>query len=382
MRHSGFMRIVVIFFVLLMVSIAGISILASTTFQGGTAALAEIANVARTVAETPADEPAPSAGQATAAAPAEGEAVTFVIRQGETTGSIAQRLADMKLVPNATLFRYWVQWRGAESRLQAGEYQLRHGMSMDELVDVLQTAKAADVAITFVEGQRLEEFAEAIQKANVGIDGERFLELARRGNFAYDFLEGKPAGASLEGYLFPDTYRVIPNKTTAEELIHQMLARFGQAFSPQLREEARRNTGLTLHQTVILASIVEREAQRKEERPRIAAVFTNRLRVNECLCADATIQYWIGRSPDWWPRLRDQVRNIAPESPYNTYTNHGLPPGPIASPGLSALQAAARPEQTDYMYYVRDDIKNDGSHQFARTLDEHQRNIARYQRSS
>jgi UPF0755 protein len=397
------MRIVVVFMMLLMVSIVGVSLLASTTLKSGTEAVVDFANTARAQSQplvaTPIPaprEPAPSRQQAAppgsgaqtapTVAPAEpvaaGESTAFVVQQGETTGSIAERLTQSGLVPHAALFRFWVQWKGAEGRLQAGEYRLRQGMSMDEIIDAMLTARARDVAVTFVEGRRLEEYAEILQGADVGIEGQRFLELAKRGNFAYDFLESKPPGATLEGYLFPDTYRVIPGKTTAEELIHQMLKRFGETMPPQVREQAQKNTGLSVHQTVILASIVEREAQVRGERNRIAAVYTNRLRDRECLCADATIQYGIGKAPEWWPVLRQRARDIEPQNPFNTYTNAGLPPGPIASPGASALQAAGDPEKTAYKYYVRNDVQNDGSHVFALTLAEHEQNITRYQRRS
>ena len=275
------MRIVVIFMMLLMVSIAGVSLLASTTLKSGTEAIVDFANTARAQSQplvatpipAPREEasarppgapvqPAPTVAPAASAAPvAEGESTAFVVRQGETTGSIAERLTQTGLVAHPTIFRFWVQWKGAEGRLQAGEYRLRQGMSMDEIIDAMLTARARDVAVTFVEGRRLEEYAEILQGADVGIEGQRFLELAKRGNFAYDFLESKPPGATLEGYLFPDTYRVIPGKTTAEELIHQMLKRFGETLPPQVREQAQKNTGLNVHQTVILASIVEREAQ-------------------------------------------------------------------------------------------------------------------------
>ncbi|HEX2514184.1 MAG TPA: endolytic transglycosylase MltG [Chloroflexota bacterium] len=393
------MRIVVIFMMLLMVSIVGVSLLASTTLKSGTEAIVDFANTARAQSQPlvatpipapreegparPPNAPAQPAPTVAPAAPvAEGETTAFVVRQGETTGSIAERLTQTGLVAHPTIFRFWVQWKGAEGRLQAGEYRLRQGMSMDEIIDAMLTARARDVAVTFVEGRRLEEYAEILQGADVGIEGQRFLELATRGNFAYDFLESKPPGATLEGYLFPDTYRVIPGKTTAEELIHQMLKRFGENMPPQVREQAQKNTGLNVHQTVVLASIVEREAQVKGERPRIAAVYTNRLRDRECLCADATIQYGIGKGPEWWPVLRQQARTIEPQNPFNTYTNPGLPPGPIASPGASALQAAAEPEKTAYKYYVRNDVQNDGSHVFALTLAEHEQNITRYQRRS
>lgn len=374
------MRIVLVFMMLLAVSIVGLGVLFS---QGGGNVLAALAAApGGTGAAPPSDQPSGTGGEGAAPRLAPGQVVTFTIRSGETTGSIAGRLADQGLVGNATIFRFRVQFRGADGLLQAGDYQLRAGMSEDELIEALQQAKAKDVSITFIEGRRIEEFAESLEKADLGIDAKRFLELAKRGNFAYDFLESKPPSASLEGFLFPDTYRVVPGKTTAEELIHQMLKRFGDSFPAPLREQARRNTGLSVYELVTLASIVEREAQVREERARIAAAYVNRLRDKEGLFADPTIQYAVAKPGDWWPVLRDQPRNIMPESPYNTYVHWGLPPSPIANPGVSALRAAAEPEKVDYKYFVRNDVKNDGSHVFARTLAEHERNRVQYQRVS
>jgi UPF0755 protein len=384
------MRIVLIFLVLLAVSVTGVSILASNGLASGSPIVGQPRSAAPASSPAapknaqdqppPAQPSAPQAQQASAAPTpaAEGEAVTFTVRNGETTGSIADRLTQAGLVQNALFFRLWVQYRGAEGKLQAGDYQLRRGMSMDELVEALQAAKAKDVAITFIEGRRIEEFAEIVRTADVGIDADRFLNLAKSGKFTYDFLEGKPPSASLEGYLFPDTYRVIPGTTTADDLIHMMLKKFGDTVTPQMREQAKAN-GLTIHQLATLASIVEREAQVRDERPTIAAVYVNRLKVKEPLGADATIQYAIGKPGEWWPTLRDLARNIAPDSDYNTYTHQGLPPGPISSAGASALAAAADPAKVDYLFYVRNDVKNDGSHVFARTLAEHNANIARYQ---
>jgi UPF0755 protein len=391
------MRIVLVFLALLVVSVGGLGFLLTDMMKGGgpsivgavrsnsqppQAAQQPVAAPAQpdvkptTVAPANPQPPAPAPAPAQAAT---GDTIPFTIGQGDTTGVVAQHLADAGLVPSPLLFRFWVQFRGAEGKLQAGDYQLRQGMSMDELIEALQTAKEKDMAVTFIEGRRIEEFADALDKANLGIDSKRFLDLAKRGNFTYDFLESKPPSSSLEGYLFPDTYRVVPGKTTPEDLIHQMLKRFGDALTPQVREEAKAN-GLTIHQLVTMASIIEREAQVKEERPRISAVFYNRLRDKECICADATIQYAIGKPANWWPQLQDQAKNIAPDDPYNSYTHGGLPPGPIANPGAASLKAAAEPEKTGYRYYVRDDIKNDGSHQFATTLAEHEANIRRYQR--
>ena len=382
------MRIVLVFLMLVVVSTAGVGILAKNVFRNGVLPI-QVSAAGRAVPETsqPAVQPAvpqPALTQVPRATAAprvvEGQAATFTIQQGETTASIARRLAEIGLVGNATLFRFYVQWKGAEGKLQAGDYQLLQGMTMDELIEALQAAKAKDVPVTFVEGRRIEEFAEALRAANVGIDADRFLELARRGNFAYDFLEGKPASATLEGFLFPDTYRVIPGKTTPEELMHQMLKRFGDSFPVQLRDQAKKSTGLSVYETVILASIIEREAQVKTERPTVAAVYVNRLRIKEPLGADATVQYAVAKSGDWWPPLRDLARNIAADSPYNTYNRAGLPPTPIANAGAAAIKAAADPDKVDYLFYVRNDVKNDGSHVFARTLFEHQQNITKFQR--
>ena len=389
------MRIAVVFLVLMAVSIFGVSLFFRTAQDGQYSLFSGFKGEAAPVpVDTGPTEPAPNqqggtppasqAGASPSAAPVQqvqpGETVTFTIKSGETTSSVAERLAQQGLTRHALLFRFWVQWRGAEGKLQAGDYQLRQGMTEDELIEALQTARAKDVAITFIEGRRIEEFAEMIEKADIGISSQRFLDLARRGNFTYDFLETKPPGATLEGFLFPDTYRVIPGKTTAEELIHAMLKKFGEQFPPAMREAAQRNTGLNLYQAVTVASIVEREAQVRDERPRIAAVYVNRLRDREGLFADPTIQYAVGKAGDWWPVLRDSPRNISPESRYNTYVHNGVPPSPIANPGASALRAVAEPEKSDFKYFVRNDVANNGSHVFSRTLAEHEANRVRYSR--
>ena len=388
------MRIAVVFLMLMAVSIFGVSLFLRTAQDGQYSLWGGFTGeAAPATADEPAAEPAPSQqaaptvpqpATAQSSAPVQqvqpGETVTFTVKSGETTNSVAERLAQQGLTRHALLFRFFVQWRGAEGKLQAGDYQLRQGMTEDELIEALQTAKAKDVAITFIEGRRIEEFAEMIEKADIGISSQRFLDLARRGNFTYDFLETKPPGATLEGFLFPDTYRVIPGKTTAEELIHAMLKKFGEQFPPAMREAAQRNTGLNLYQAVTVASIVEREAQVREERPRIAVVYVNRLRDREGLFADPTIQYAVGKPGDWWPVLRDSPRNIAPESRYNTYVHGGVPPSPIANPGASALRAVAEPEKSDFKYFVRNDVANNGSHVFSRTLAEHEANRVRYSR--
>ncbi len=327
-----------------------------------------------------------SLGQSTPAPTvAPGAQTTFVIAPGDTATVISERLAEVGLVPNARLFRVAVIWRGAEDRMLAGSYQVRQGMSMNELIDAFQIPKVREVSLTFIEGRRLEEQAETIATSGAGIDPEQFLLSARRASFVYEFLQARPAGTTLEGYLFPDTYRVLPNDTTADDVIHLMLRRFGQIVTPQFVADVRSSTGLpdlTVHQIVTIASIVEREAAVPAERARIASVYLNRFRDGEGMFADPTVQYAIGKPGAWWPVLRDAPRLIAPDSPYNTYVKRGLPPGPIANPGEASLRAMASPDGGGFKYFVRNDVRNDGTHVFAVTLREHEANRVKYQKPS
>lgn len=237
-------------------------------------------------------------------------------------------------------------------------------------------------------GWRLEQTFEALERSAPGIDIRRLQAVARTGQIeglseaARAVLSRRPVGASLEGYLFPGTYEVPTTNTSPEDLLRAAIERLAKRFPPSAWSLAERTTGLTRAQLVILASIVERETARPDERGKVAGVYLNRLRQPECLCADPTVQYGLGRPGDWWPLLRARARDLAPESFFNTYTHRGLPPGPICSPGEEALRAAMQPASTDELYFVRNDIANDGSHVFARTLAEHEANRARVQRHS
>jgi len=197
-------------------------------------------------------------------------------------------------------------------------------------------------AISFASGQRIEEYAEVVALVASGIDPQQFLELARRGRFSYDFLASKPASASLEGYLLPGTYRVLPGQTTAETLMRQLLTRFGESFPPALRAQAKQTAGLDVHQAVILASIVERAAPPAERQP-LAADYVDRLRRGECLCADVTLRYALRKPGDWWPALPAPAQSVLRESPYNSHVHHTLPPGPICNPSADTLRAVAAP---------------------------------------
>lgn len=320
--------------------------------------------------------PAPFTLNALAGPPSDSsEPVTFVVQPGETTTQVANRLAQQGLVRSALVFRLMVKQMGADGKLQAGEYQLRRNMSIQEIIATLQRAVLKDYPITFIEGHRLEEYAETIA-GRPPLDPNEFLMLARSGEFASDFLSSRPPGASLEGYLYPDTYRVT-ERTTTRELIEMMLRRFGEVFTAEMREEARAR-GLTIHQVLTIASIVEREAVVPEEAPLIAGVYYNRLSRGMLLNADPTVQYALGyqeAEKSWWKRQLLFI-DLDVRSPYNTYRNTGLPPGPICNPGLRSIQAALRPQETQYLYFV---ARGDGTHVFARTLEEHIRNQQLFQ---
>ena len=201
----------------------------------------------------------------------------------------------------------------------------------------------------------------------------------------YPFLQGRPAGTSLEGYLFPDTYDLPETDATAADLLARQLDNFADQVLPRY-DEARQagTTALDLHSVLTLASIVEREAVVPEERPAIAGVYLNRLAAGMPLQADPTVQYALGFQPttgQWWktPIFLEEYSSVV--SPYNTYLNAGLPPGPIASPGLSSIAAVLAPEAHDYLFFV---ALPDGSgrHVFAKTFEEHQENVRRYQQGN
>ncbi len=282
------------------------------------------------------------------------------------------------LITDAQLFRWLVRYRGVDAQLEAGEYQLSPDMTLDEIVDTLQYGRLRDVTVTIPEGKRAEEVAELLEAQGL-VEGEVFLALVQSGGFPYDFLFGRPddAPSSLEGFLFPETYR-FPVDYDAEQILDLMLATFGERFSPEMRQLAAEK-GMTIYEVVTLASIVEREAVIPEERPIIASVYLNRLEQGMYLQSDPTVQYALGYQEDagqWWKIPMSLEEDVQIDSPYNTYLYPGLPSGPICNPGLASLQAVLEPADTAYLFFFS---RFDGSHAFAETYEEHLRNQEQYQ---
>jgi UPF0755 protein len=302
----------------------------------------------------------------------------FTINPGETAATIAPRLQREGLVADSQLFLYLVRYRRVDAQLEAGEYELRPNMTMDEIIETLQHGRLREMSVTIPEGKRAEEVAALLEERGV-VDGVTFLTLVREGSTGYDFLADRPADApaSLEGFLFPETYR-IPIDYDAAQIVDLMLVTFAERFSPEMRQAAGER-GMSVHEVVTLASIVEREAVVAEERPIIASVYLNRLEQGMYLQSDPTVQYALGYQEDaaqWWKIPMSLEEDVQVDSPYNTYMYPGLPPGPICSPGLASMQAVLEPADTTYLFFFS---KFDGSHAFAETYEEHLRNQEEYQ---
>jgi UPF0755 protein len=305
-----------------------------------------------------------------------GNTVEVSIAEGSTPKSIGESLEDAGVIESATQFASLVELLGYEAALQAGEYEFSSDTPEIDAVYRVRRGIVSARNVTVVEGWRLEEVADALSR--LGIDRESFLAQARARNFDHPFLAEVPGGTSLEGYLFPARYPV-RRDDTATGVLEAMLQAFGENLPPEVVEQARAN-GLTLHEVVTLASIIEREAVIPEERPIMAQVFLRRLREGIPLGADPTVQYAVADDEDsveqngyWKSGLT--LQDLELDSPYNTYQNQGLPPGPIANPRLDSILAVVNPANTNYLYFV---AKPDGSHAFSSTLEEHQQNIEMY----
>jgi UPF0755 protein len=301
---------------------------------------------------------------------------SFSIRLGEPTITIADRLQSEGLITNASAFRNFLVYSGMDTTLQAGNYELSPGMTALEIAQALQDATPADVMFHILPGWRIEEIAAALPTSGLNITPEAFQQAASNPPEDVDVSSELPPGASLEGFLYPDAY-TLPRETTLNELINQILQDFNTHVDSDLRQGFA-NQGLSLYQGVTLASIVEREAVVDEEMPIIASVFLNRLAAGLKLDSDPTVQYALGYNQDqktWWTNPIS-LNDLQFDSRYNTYLYPGLPPGPIANPGLDALKAVAFPANTPY-YYFRATCDGSGRHVFAETFEEHVANECR-----
>jgi UPF0755 protein len=300
--------------------------------------------------------------------------VPFTVEMGETAYSISEKLLEQNLIADADLFRLFLRYNGLDARLEAGDYVLRRNMNFREIAETLQEASFEEVTVTIPEGWRAEQIAEMLTTAGI-MDGAVFLAFVRQGTgIDHPLLADRPAGASYEGYLFPDTYR-IPANGAPEDLVARMLDNMASKLPPNTAELAAAQ-GYTLYDILTIASIVEREAVVPAERPTIASVYLNRLAQGMYLQADPTVQYAMGYQTDtgqWWktPVTLEEYSQV--NSPFNTYLNPGLPPGPIANPGASSIIATLQPEPTEFLFFMG---CGEGGHVFAVDYATHEQNVA------
>ena len=299
----------------------------------------------------------------------------FQVVPGASAGAIAAALRDAALIGDLDLFLDFARIQGYDRRFEAGVFFLNQTQTIEQIAEILTDSSKSYIAFRSPEGSRIEELAELIDGNRLfGFTGVEFLALIDEGAALPADLAawaGIPIGASLEGFMFPDTYQLPPD-ITPEGLRDVLLRTFRERVGDDLRREAL-DQDLTLHQVVTIASIIEREAVWRDEHALIASVYRNRLNIDMALEADPTVQYGIqGARGMWWPQItRADYREV--DSAYNTYRNTGFPPGPIASPGLSAIQAAVNPEISEYFYF-RAACDNSHYHNFALTFEQHLQN--------
>lgn len=294
----------------------------------------------------------------------------FVIEPGLGASKIAKKLEEGKFIKSSLAFRIYVQLKDKADKIKAGDYRLSKNKPLASLIEELVRGPIA-VWVTLPEGLRREEI---LQRVLSGIDPpERELSAFR--NEFLRLTEGN------EGFLFPDTYLFLKTATT-KAVVEKLNSTFEKRVDEGIRKDAKKQN-LTTTELVTLASIIERETRGEPERPVVAGILLKRLKIGMPLQADATLQYVIGSAKcevrnakcSWWEPVTAEDKTV--KSPYNTYTNLGLPPGPIANPGLSSITAAANPEESDYLFYLHD---REGKIHYAKTIDEHNQNIQKYLR--
>lgn len=299
--------------------------------------------------------------------------ITFRIEEGSGVNEISADLYNAGLIRSKFVFETYVWLLRGEGRILAGEHALDSRNNIVMLTRILITGDAVvnETIIQLIEGWSMADMATYIEEKGVMSQAD-FLQLADITDVRtllpearYAFLDDKPEGKNLEGYLFPDTYHVFKNPTLAD-VVKKMLDNFDQKLSPELREEIQ-SQGRTVFEVMILASILEREVQSDVDMRNAADVFLKRIKIGMPLQSDATVNYITGKKA-----TRPSLDDLAVDSPYNTYKYAGLPPGPISNPGLTAIRAAIEPTPNDYYYFITNAA---GAAVFARTLEEHQKNI-------
>jgi UPF0755 protein len=293
--------------------------------------------------------------------------VRFVVSPGATFHEVADTLHRTGLIDSVTVFDLYARYKHLDRNVQAGAYEVSRNLNMIQILTALQTAIPEEIFVTIPEGYTIKKTAALLDTGGL-IKGSDYTALAVQGKFNYDFLKDLPPGASLEGFLFPDTY-LVPRAGTAKDLITLQLGNFNNKWTDARKGQAALRK-LNALQIVTIASLIEREARFQADRPLVASVIYNRLAAGWPLQIDATVLYAKGV---WQSTVSIDDRKI--NSPYNTYLHTGLPPGPIANPGIKALDAALQPADTGYFFYLSDP---QGHNHYAKTNEEFARLLKQY----
>ena len=292
-----------------------------------------------------------------------------MVPRGANLSTVAEDLYKKGIIRS----RLWFRYSGQEiaMNIKPGNYEIEPELSIDDIYEIIQRGEQEEqLEITFPEGFILYQFAQKIEEAGLGT-AEEFIETSNEyfNSKGYEF-DTSNLYFNMEGYLFPDTYFFTKNQSM-EEIISKLVSTMENVFTDEYRTRAE-ELGLSLHEVLTLASLVEREAYKDTERATISGVIHNRLDIDMILQIDATVIYGIGQGKEHMTRVL--YADLEKDNPYNTYIYPGLPPGPIASPGRNSIEAALYPEDHDYFYYV---MADDG-HVFSKTFAEHQRNVNKY----
>lgn len=299
------------------------------------------------------------------------QTVSVIISSGSSTGQIGQILEEEGIIISADKFKIWSRIKGYDSRYKAGTYTLSPSMDFQEIADIIVSGKVTTVNFTIPEGYTIYQTASAIAAKGLG-DYDTLVSLIEAGDFEYDFLKAAQNNKNkLEGYLFPNTYTV-DEGMNEEQIIKVMLDQFEKQ---PYKVYAESGSSYSLNDIITVASIIERECKVDEERPLVASVIYNRLAKGMPLQMCSTVQYVLGKQKEVLTYADTRI-----ESPYNTYTNTGLPPGPICSPGLAAIKAALNPADTDYLYFVLSE-KLDGTSNFSSDYAQFEKDKAAYDKA-
>jgi UPF0755 protein len=298
----------------------------------------------------------------------EGTEVFVEIPQGAASPEIRRRLVESGVVSDDFILRAAMWWSGRSRSLQAGEYRFDQPMSALAVVDKIASGDIYTLRLTFPEGLTIPEMAKVFESRGFG-PARAFIKAASDASLIKD-LDAR--ATDLEGYLFPETYS-LPRRADASRLVGLMVDRFRATYDEPLRARAEAQQ-MNTRQVVTLASLIEKETARADERALVAAVYRNRMKQRMGMQADPTVVYALMKAGKYDGNIRREDLNF--DSPYNTYRYPGLPPGPIAAPGRASLEAALSPADVPYLYFVS---RNDGSHVFATTLKEHNANVYQYQ---